>query len=101
VNCGELYYTDKRIKTKKCIICNKSFSFHKSVKVDVNLKQMEAIQLLKALKKEKVESNSFDLRRSIRKFLGLEKEEDNLNSMCIDQEAYKTFMRDWKKKNLP
>ena len=56
-NCGQWYYSEKVIKTKKCLICNHSFQFQKSLKFSKFCLTSEAIETIKNLKKtEELES---------------------------------------------
>lgn len=52
-HCGEWYYTNRGIKTKKCIGCHRSFQFHKSTKFSKNCSTEGAILILKELKKRR------------------------------------------------
>jgi len=49
-HCGAWYYTNKIIKSKKCIKCNRSFTFQKSTKFSKVCTQSEAISIIKELK---------------------------------------------------
>ena len=50
-HCGEWYYTNKVIKTKKCWKCNHSFQFPKATKFSKQCSMQGAIAILKELKK--------------------------------------------------
>ncbi|MFX1498413.1 MAG: hypothetical protein ACFFBH_12870 [Promethearchaeota archaeon] len=54
-HCGEWYYCNKIIKTKKCWRCNHSFTFKPSTKFSKYVTLSQAIQIVKYLK-EKAES---------------------------------------------
>ncbi|MFX1461246.1 MAG: hypothetical protein ACFFBT_17510 [Promethearchaeota archaeon] len=56
-HCGEWYYVNKLIKTKKCWKCNRSFQFKKSTKFSKKCTLSQATKIIKHLK-EKVESQS-------------------------------------------
>ena len=56
-HCGEWFYSYKKIKTKKCWKCNKSFQFKNSTKFSKNCSQSEAIAIIKHLK-EKIEEQN-------------------------------------------
>ena len=56
-HCGEWFYSNKIIKTKKCWKCNQSFQFKNSTKFSKKCSQSEAIAIIKYLK-EKVEEQS-------------------------------------------
>jgi len=68
-HCGELYYTQKPIKRKKCFKCSKTFQFSKSKKIKVDIPSHYGvngiIDVLKHLKKLKVEKNNFDFKKEI------------------------------------
>ncbi|NHJ23318.1 MAG: DUF1922 domain-containing protein [Candidatus Lokiarchaeota archaeon] len=65
-HCGEWYYSNKIIKTKRCWKCAKSFQFKNSTKFSQQCSLHEAIKIIKKLK-EKSEN------LSLNKFLNLEK----------------------------
>ena len=48
--CGMWYYTNKIIKTKKCLKCNHSFQFRKSTKFSKKCSIESAIVILKEFK---------------------------------------------------
>lgn len=48
--CGEWYYTQRVIKTKKCWKCNHSFLFKNAAKFTRNCTMQGAISLIKELK---------------------------------------------------
>jgi len=56
-HCGQWYYVNKIIKTKKCIYCNKSFQFKKSAKFSKFCTLQQAILIIKELK-SKIESET-------------------------------------------
>ena len=86
VNCGELYYTDKVLKIKGCVVCNKRFLFQKSVKFKVKLTLKEVIQIFKELKRLRIEDISFEFKDSLKKLLGIVDNEKSLNSLGIDDD---------------
>lgn len=49
-SCGEWYYTNRIIKSKKCWKCNHSFLFKNSTKFTQNCSIKEAIAIVKKLK---------------------------------------------------
>jgi len=49
-NCGQWYYTNKTIKTKKCWRCNHSFTFKNSTKFSKICSIKDAIEVIKKLK---------------------------------------------------
>jgi hypothetical protein len=53
-HCGEWYYTNKIIKTKKCVIdrCNRTFKFKNSAKFQKKCSQRDAIAIIKQLKEK-------------------------------------------------
>ncbi|MHA1491635.1 MAG: DUF1922 domain-containing protein [Promethearchaeota archaeon] len=53
--CGQYYYSNRIIKTKKCWKCNRTFQFKKSKKFSKNCSLQEAIKIAKLLKKSKKE----------------------------------------------
>lgn len=53
--CGVWNYTDRRIKTKKCWKCNKTFKFANSSKFSKECTTKEAIAIMKHLKKKELE----------------------------------------------
>ncbi|TFG23124.1 MAG: DUF1922 domain-containing protein [Promethearchaeota archaeon] len=55
--CGEWYYTNKIIKTKKCWKCHHSFQFQKSTKFSKKCSINDAIEIIKELKKRRVNEN--------------------------------------------
>jgi hypothetical protein len=59
VHCGKWYYSWKRIKTKKCWACDKTFKFKNSKKFSKICDVKEAIAIVKELKKKprKIPSN--------------------------------------------
>ncbi|MFX0103959.1 MAG: DUF1922 domain-containing protein [Candidatus Hodarchaeota archaeon] len=50
VNCGEWYYTNRIIKSKKCWKCNHSFNFKNSTKFSKICSVKDAIIIIKDLK---------------------------------------------------
>ncbi|MEJ2250336.1 MAG: DUF1922 domain-containing protein [Candidatus Lokiarchaeota archaeon] len=52
IQCGAWYYTWKKIKTKKCWNCGKSFKFKDAKKFSKLCTTKEAIALSKELKKK-------------------------------------------------
>lgn len=54
VHCGCWYYSSKKIKTKKCIKCNKSFKFENAKKMKRQCSLQEAITIIKQLKEPKI-----------------------------------------------
>ncbi|TFG22298.1 MAG: DUF1922 domain-containing protein [Promethearchaeota archaeon] len=50
--CGMWYYTNRPIKTKKCLKCNRSFQVQKSYKFSKKCTIEESIAILKELKKK-------------------------------------------------
>ncbi|HEY0089845.1 MAG TPA: DUF1922 domain-containing protein [Candidatus Lokiarchaeia archaeon] len=50
-NCGQWYYSEKVIKVKKCVRCNRLFQFQKSPKFSKCCLTSEAIEIIKNLKK--------------------------------------------------
>jgi len=50
-HCGEWFYTNKIIKTKKCWKCNRSFQFNNSIKFTRSCSINNAIAIIKELKK--------------------------------------------------
>ncbi|MBY9002486.1 MAG: DUF1922 domain-containing protein [Candidatus Lokiarchaeota archaeon] len=58
-HCGEWYYTNKIIKTKKCVRCNRTFQFKNATKTSRICSIKEAILIVKQLKgKREMESFS-------------------------------------------
>ncbi|MHA1671005.1 MAG: DUF1922 domain-containing protein [Promethearchaeota archaeon] len=58
-HCGEWYYTKRRIKTKKCVRCNRTFQFKISTKISHECSIKEAVLIVKQLKgKREMESFS-------------------------------------------
>lgn len=56
-HCGELFYSNKILKTKKCWKCNRSFQFKNSTKFSKTVTLQGAIKIIKDLKmKGKTES---------------------------------------------
>ncbi|MFW9999024.1 MAG: DUF1922 domain-containing protein [Candidatus Hodarchaeota archaeon] len=51
-NCGEWYYTNRVIKSKKCWKCNHSFSFKNSMKFTKVCSIKGAISIVKKLKNQ-------------------------------------------------
>ena len=49
-HCGEWFYSNKIIKTKKCWKCNRSFQFKNSFKVKRMVTTKDAIKIIKNLK---------------------------------------------------
>jgi hypothetical protein len=49
-HCGQWYYVNKIIKTKKCVHCNKSFQFKKAAKFSKDSTLYQAIAIVKELK---------------------------------------------------
>ncbi|MCK4380672.1 MAG: DUF1922 domain-containing protein [Candidatus Lokiarchaeota archaeon] len=49
-NCGEWYYSNRIIKSKKCWKCNHSFSFKNSTKFTKICSIRDAISIVKKLK---------------------------------------------------
>lgn len=68
-HCGEWYYSNKIIKTKKCWKCNRSFQFKNSFKVIRTVTLSDAIRIIKKIKMKGEKETLF-------KFLDYEK---NLN----------------------
>ncbi|TFF90536.1 MAG: DUF1922 domain-containing protein [Promethearchaeota archaeon] len=54
VHCGTWYYSWKRIKSKKCWSCNRTFKFEDSKKFSRICSSREAIAIAKELKKENI-----------------------------------------------
>ena len=50
--CGAWYVSRKRIKSKKCIFCNKTFQFKHSRKFKQKCTDLEAVAIIKYLKAE-------------------------------------------------
>ena len=67
LHCGEIYYSSKQIKTKKCIKCRKTFKLSHSTLIKVELDQSQAIALLKRLKVEKANQRKGTLIQLFRK----------------------------------
>jgi len=58
-HCGEWYYSNKIIKSKKCWKCNRTFQFKNATKISRNCSINEAISIIKQLKgKREMESFS-------------------------------------------
>ena len=53
-HCGEWYYTNKIVKTKKCWRCNYSFQFKNSNKFSKLCTLSQATEIIKQLKQNKV-----------------------------------------------
>ena len=68
-HCGEWYYSNKMIKTKKCWKCNRSFQFKNSFKIVRTVTLSDAIKIIKKIKMKGEKETLF-------KFLDYEK---NLN----------------------
>ncbi|MBY9015838.1 MAG: DUF1922 domain-containing protein [Candidatus Lokiarchaeota archaeon] len=68
-HCGEWFYSNKMIKTKKCWKCNRSFQFKNSFKFIRTVTLKDAIRIIKKLKMKGEKETLF-------KFLDYEK---NLN----------------------
>ena len=49
-HCGAWHYSNKRIKSKKCCKCNRSFQFQNSTKFSKNCVYKTAIAIMKQLK---------------------------------------------------
>ncbi|NHJ20580.1 MAG: DUF1922 domain-containing protein [Candidatus Lokiarchaeota archaeon] len=49
-HCGEWFYSNKIIKTKKCWKCDRSFQFKNSTKFTKMVTLQEAIKIIKNLK---------------------------------------------------
>ena len=49
-HCGEWYYSNKIIKTKKCWKCNRSFQFKNSFKIVRTVTLSDAIKIIKKIK---------------------------------------------------
>jgi hypothetical protein len=49
-HCGEWSYSNKVIKTKKCVKCNRSFQFKNSSKFSKTVTLQSAIKIIKNLK---------------------------------------------------
>ena len=49
-HCGQWYYVNRHIKTKKCVHCNKSFQFQKATKFSKICNLNQAIAIVKELK---------------------------------------------------
>ena len=56
-HCGEWYYVNKIIKTKKCWKCNRSFQFKNSAKFSKKCTLSQATKIIKHLK-EKAENEN-------------------------------------------
>lgn len=69
VYCGEVYYTKVDIGYKKCLKCNRKFSYKDSVKVTITLTQNHAIQLIQEIKKLKAEKPHLTLRDLIEEIM--------------------------------
>lgn len=66
-NCGKLYYATKRIKRKKCHLCQKSFKFTDCIKSNVNVDSQEIVKLMQHLKERKHKEEYFDLIEELNK----------------------------------
>lgn len=51
IYCGMWYSSRKPIKTKKCVFCNRSFKFDHSYKFTKKCTDLEAVLIVKELKK--------------------------------------------------
>ena len=51
-HCGEWFYSNKILKTKKCWKCNRSFQFKNSTKFSKSLTLQGAVKIIKRLKME-------------------------------------------------
>ncbi len=49
-HCGEWYYSNKIIKSKKCWKCNRTFQFKNAINVSRSCSINEAISIIKQLK---------------------------------------------------
>ncbi len=49
-HCGEWFYSNKILKSKKCWKCSRSFQFKHSVKTSKMVTLQEAIKIIKKLK---------------------------------------------------
>ncbi len=49
-HCGEWFYSNKILKTKKCWKCNRSFQFKNSIKFSKMVTLQGAIKIIKDLK---------------------------------------------------
>ena len=49
-HCGEWFYSNKLLKTKKCWKCNRSFQFKNSTKFSKTVTLQGAIKIIKDLK---------------------------------------------------
>ena len=49
-HCGEWFYSNKIIKTKKCWKCNRSFQFKNSFKIVRTVTLSDAIKIIKKIK---------------------------------------------------
>lgn len=56
-HCGMWHYTNRFIKTKKCVKCNRSFQFQKSTKFSKQCSMEGAIAILKELKSKMEKEN--------------------------------------------
>jgi transcription elongation factor Elf1 len=56
-HCGAWHYSNKKIKTKKCLKCNRSFQFKNSAKFSKNCLYSTAIKIIKELKAQKQKEN--------------------------------------------
>ncbi|TFF89042.1 MAG: DUF1922 domain-containing protein [Promethearchaeota archaeon] len=57
-HCGEWHYSNRRIKTKKCYKCNRSFLFKNSAKFSRFCSYSSAIAIIKQLKTKNRTENS-------------------------------------------
>lgn len=51
-HCGEWFYSNKILKTKKCWKCNRSFQFKNSTKFSKRITLQGAVKIIKRLKIE-------------------------------------------------
>lgn len=56
-HCGQWYYVNRIIKTKKCVHCNKSFQFKNATKISKICTLKQAIAIVKELK-NKIQNES-------------------------------------------
>ncbi|MHA1271864.1 MAG: DUF1922 domain-containing protein [Promethearchaeota archaeon] len=57
-HCGNWFYTNRIIKTKKCVFCNRSFQFKNSIKFSKICSGYEAIRLIQELKKRDIKESN-------------------------------------------
>ena len=86
--CGEIYYSRKILKRKKCLTCKKTFAFAKSIKFKLILTYPQAIYLLKFLKYKRKEKKDFDFKKIM---LNLKQ---NLNLLLAYKNIYKKNLFD-------